>query len=71
MLKVLLKPWLDEAYSVMTSIEGKLASLHATQQKLQADSSAPATEHLVEELKQVATQCTAEVTFIQVELGGL
>lgn len=43
-LKAHLKPWLDEAYLVTTSIEGKLASLQATQQKLQADSSRPGIE---------------------------
>ena len=51
MLKAHLKPWLDEAYLVMTSIEGKLANLQATQQKLQADNLGPATEQLVEEAK--------------------
>lgn len=53
-LKVCLKPRLDEAYSVTTSIEGNLVSLQETQQKLQADSSRPATEQLVEEVKQAA-----------------
>jgi len=28
-------------------------------------------EQLVEEMKQMATQCTAEVAVVQVELGGL
>ena len=31
MLKVWLKPWLDESYSVTAFIEGKLANLQATQ----------------------------------------
>jgi len=43
-LKARLRPWLDEAYSIMACIEGKLANLQATQQKLQADSSGPVTE---------------------------
>ena len=63
-LKACLKPWLDKAYSVTTSIEGNLASLQATQQKLQADSLGPAIEQLVEEVKQVAAQCTAEFSVI-------
>jgi len=63
-LKAHLKPWLDEAYLVTASIEGKLANLQSTQQKLQADSSGPATEQLVEEVKQAAAQCTDEVTVI-------
>ena len=71
MLKARVKPWLDEAYVVTTSIEGKLANLQATQQKLQADSSGPVTEQLVEEVKQATAQCTVEVAVIQVELGGL
>jgi len=40
----ILKPWLDEAYSVIASIEGKLSILQATQQKLQVDISRPTTE---------------------------
>jgi len=70
-LKSCLKPWLDEAYAVMTSIEGNLVNLQATQQKLQVDSSGPMTEQLVEEEKQATTQCTVEVAIKQVELGGL
>jgi len=50
------------------SIEGKLATLQATQQKLQADSSGAVTEQMVEDAKQVAAQCTAEVAVIRVEL---
>ena len=69
MLKVCLKPWLDEAYLVTISIEGKLTSLQVTQQKLQADSLGPTAEHLVEEVKQAVTQCTAKVAVT--ELGGL
>lgn len=33
-LKACFKPWLDEACMIMTTIEGKLASLQETQQKL-------------------------------------
>lgn len=43
MLKAHMKPWLDEAYAIITTIEGKLASLHETQQKLQADRTGPVT----------------------------
>ena len=63
-MKARLKLWLDEAYLVMTSIEGKLASLQATQQKLQVDNSGLAIEQLVEEVKKAATQCIAEVSVI-------
>ena len=52
-LKARLKPWLDEAYMIMITIEGKLANLQETQQKLQANSAGPATKQLVEEIKQV------------------
>lgn len=52
MLKARLKPWLDEAYSVIASIKHKLAGLQATQQKLQSDSLGLAIEQLVEEVKQ-------------------
>ena len=43
-----LGPWLDEAYVLTVSIEGKLASLKATQQKIQEDSAGPSTKQLVE-----------------------
>lgn len=43
-LKARLKPWIDEAYMVIESIEGKLVTLQATQQKLQAYSSGAVTE---------------------------
>lgn len=70
-LKARLKPWLDEAYAVMAYIEGKLATMQETQQELQADSSRSITQQIVEEAKQVTTQCTVEVVVIQAELGGL
>ena len=70
-LKVRLKPWLDEAYTVMASIEGKLVTLQETQQKLKINSSGEVSEQMVEEAKQVAAQCTAEVAVIHVEMGGL
>lgn len=40
-LKARLGPWLDEAYVLTTTIEGKLVSLQETQQKIQADSTIP------------------------------
>lgn len=66
-----LKPWLQEAYTVTINIEGKFATLQTTQQKLQADSAGEVTEKIVEDVKQVASQCTVEVGIIQVELDGL
>jgi len=71
MLKDHLKPWLDEAYEIMNTIEGKLASMQDTHQKLETTSRGSLTKQLVKELKQVATQCTTEVANIQVKLGGL
>lgn len=56
---------------VTASIEGKLVTLQATQQKLQAESSGVVTEQMVEDAKQAATQCTTKVAVIHVELGGL
>ena len=56
---------------VIASIEGNLVTLQETQQKLKADSSGAMTEKMVEDANQVATQCTAEVAGIRVELGGL
>lgn len=53
-LKARLKPWLDEAYMVIASIEGKLVTLQATQQKIQADNSGAVTQQMVEDTKQVA-----------------
>lgn len=55
----------------MVTIEGKLANLQVTQQKLQVDNLRPITEQFVEETKYVAAQCTTEAIIIQVELGGL
>ena len=70
-LKARLEPWLDEAYEITTTIEGKLASLQETQQKLQTASAGPVIKQLVEELKHAATQCATKVAVVQVELGGL
>eukprot|EP00253_Pinus_taeda_P033646 PITA_33646 len=70
-LKARLKPWLDEAYAVIGSIEGKLVTLQVMQQKLQVNSTREVTEQTVEYTKQVAAQCTAEVAVILVELQGL
>jgi len=53
-LKVRLKPWLEESYMVIGNVEGKLASLQATQQKLQADSTRAVTEQTTEDMKQAA-----------------
>ncbi|MCY6488434.1 hypothetical protein, partial [Actinobacillus pleuropneumoniae] len=65
MLKAHLKPWLDEAYFIKTTIQGKMAILQKTQQKIKSDNTGPATEQLVEEMKQVATQCTTKVAIVQ------
>ena len=66
-----LKPWLEEAYAVTGIIEGKLETLQAMQQKLQADSAGAVTEKIMEDAKHVATQCTAKVAVIWVELDGI
>lgn len=55
----------------MASIEGKLVTLQATQQRLQADSSGEVTMRMVEEAKNTSSECTVEVAIIQVELRGL
>lgn len=70
-LKAQPKPWLDEAYTVTTSFEGKLATLQATQQKIQDGSSGAMTKQMVEDTKQATTQCTVKVAVIRVELEGL
>ena len=43
-LKACLQPWIDEAYTIMASIEGKIMKLEATQQKIQGSSSAAVTK---------------------------
>jgi len=43
-LKARLQPWIDEAYMVIASIEGKLATLQETQQKIQGERLAAVTE---------------------------
>lgn len=70
-LKARLKPWLDEVFTVIGNIEDKLATLQAAQQKLQADSAGAVTEKKVEDAKQAAAQCMAEVEVIRVKLEGL
>ena len=70
-MKACLKPSLNKAYLIMTTIEGKLASLQETRQKIKSVSAGLVIEQLVEEMKQVETQCTTEVVVIQVNLGGL
>jgi len=70
-LKARLKPYLDETYTVTGSIEGILATLEATQQKLQASNAGLVTEQTVEDTKQVDGQCTTEFVVIQVELKGI
>ncbi len=49
-LKVHLQPWIDEAYTITTFIEGKLAKLQAAQQNIQSSSSAAVTEQRMEEV---------------------
>lgn len=70
-LKARLGHWLEEGYVLTSSIEGKLASLQVTQQKIQEDSTEIVTEKLVEQVKKVAMQCIVEVVVVHVELGGL
>lgn len=50
-LKARLKPWLDEAYTVTSSIEGNFANLQASQHKLQVDNSRAVTEQMVKDVK--------------------
>lgn len=64
MLKARLKPLLDEAYTTIGSIEGKLVTLQATQQKLQVDSSGAVTKQMIKDMMQVVAQCTTEVAVI-------
>lgn len=42
-LKVHLQPWIAEAYAITTSIEGKLAKLHASRQNIYSSSSVAVT----------------------------
>ena len=65
MLKAILKPWLDESYAVTGNIEGKLATMQETQQKLHTNSIGGVTEHTMEDAKQAAAQCTTKVAIIQ------
>lgn len=53
------------------NIKGKLVTLQETQQKLQVDNAGAVIEQTVEEAKQVATQCKAEVAVIWVKLEEL
>ena len=53
-LKMQLKPWLEEAYAITGNNEGKIATLQAMQQKLQANSAGAVTKKTVEDAKQVA-----------------
>lgn len=62
---------LNMAYIITTSIEGNLAQLQATQQKIQGRNSVAITKQRVEEVQQVVTQCTDKVGVIKTELGGL
>ena len=59
---------MEEAYAVTGNIEGKLATLQATQQNLQDDSAGVVTKKTIEDVKQATSQCTAKVAIIQVEL---
>jgi len=45
-----LRPWIDEAYTIMTSIEGKLTKLQVAQQNIQSSSSVAATEQRMEKV---------------------
>ena len=63
-LKARLKPSLDEAYTVIGFIEGKLTTLKSTQQKLQANNSRAVTEKMVKDTKQAVVQCIDEDAII-------
>lgn len=64
MLKAHMKPWFENAYLITVTIEGKLASLQETQQKIKSDNVGPMTEQLVKEMKQAETKCTTKVEVI-------
>lgn len=50
-LKVRLKPWLDEAYVVIWNIEVNIANLQEMQKNLQAESAGVVTEKTMEDTK--------------------
>ena len=54
-LKVRLKPWLEESYAAIGNIKIKLVTLQAMQPQLQANSTWAVTEKTVEDTKQAAT----------------
>lgn len=71
-LKVCLEYWIDEAYTITTSIEENLTRLQETRERIQGSSLATSvTKQCIEEVQEVAAQCTAELAMIQSELGGL
>lgn len=69
--KARLGPWMDEAYVLTTTIEENLTNLQRTQQKIWGVSAGPTMEQLVEQVKQAAIECIAEVAVVQVDLVGL
>ncbi len=50
-MKVILNPWLEEAYTFTGNIEGRLATLQVMQQKHQPHSAGTVTEKIVEDTK--------------------
>lgn len=66
-----LQSWLEEAYQVTTTIQDQIKGLQQTQQTMRLVVKGPATEKLVEEVKQAATHGATEVAVIKVELGDL
>jgi len=70
-LKARVQPWIDEAFLIKTTIEGKLAQMQGTQEQIQGSSfdTAISKQH-VQEIQQVAAQCTADLAAIRAELGG-
>lgn len=68
-LKAQLDPWLEDSYQVSTNIQQKLENLQLTQSKVKWDIKGPATEHLVDQVRQEAMQSMVVVAVVQVELG--
>ena len=59
-------------YIITSCIEAKLMQLQAMQERIQGSSSSTVvTKQRIEEVQQLAAQCTAELATIQSELGGI
>jgi uncharacterized coiled-coil DUF342 family protein len=71
-LKARVQPWIDEAFTITTTIEGKLAQMQGTQEQMQGSSSDTAvSEQRIQEIQQAAAQCAADLAAVRAELEGL